>query len=168
MGYTIGGLEVVGGCTVIVNGTCAMTTAGTYAANDYVGVNGTAITFSGCAGENGGGGLIPRVVLVDYALQSKAGELWLFDALPAGLPNDSAAITLTDAANCIGIIPFSTYYAAGSAGSAGYSVSPGVPSAPISFKCSADSKALYGVFVTRDAPVYASNDVIFRLSILQD
>lgn len=155
---------LVGGNGAIVDVTPTLTVHATYIANDYVGTSATPMTFANCARVNGGTGLIPRCVLIDFALQSIAGELWLFDATITP-PNDSAAWSISDAdaVKCIGIIPFSTYYA-----SALNSISPGTPAAPMFFKCAAGSKDLYGCFVTRGAPTYASGDLTFRLAVIQD
>lgn len=165
---SVGGLPIngiAGGLNTIATASVTMTTAGTYAANDFVGGSGVPITFNNCVQENGDYGMIYSVVLSDYALQSVACELWLFESSPTGLPDDNAAFTIADASTltCAGIIPFNTYYA-----SALNSVSVGIPSAPISFKCASDSKSIYGALVTRGAPVYASGDIKLRLNILQD
>ena len=153
-----------GGYTVAVDVTPTLTVAGAYAANDFVGTSATAMTFAGCARVDGGYGMIYHVELVDYAKQSIAGELWLFNTAPAGLPVDNAAFTITDAAakQCIGVVPFNTYYA-----SALNSVSP-VGNLTIGFKCLPASTSLYGVFVTRGAPTYATGDLTFRLICVQD
>lgn len=153
----------VGGYTACVDATPTLTTHASYIANDYVGTDGVAMVFNNVARINGGTGIIIGAILVDYALQSVAGELWLFDTAITP-PNDSAAWTLSDAhaARCIGVIPFSTYYA-----SAANSVSP-VGNLTIAFQALAASKNIYGCFVTRGAPTYASGDLTFRLRILQD
>jgi hypothetical protein len=153
----------VGGHSAISTVAIAMTTHATYAANDFVGTDGTPLTFAGCARVNAGSGVIVGATLIDYALQSVAGELWLFDTTFTP-PADSAAWTLSDAhaALCIGVIPFSTYYA-----SALNSVSV-VNNLGMTFVCGAASKSLFGAFVTRGAPAYASGDLTIRLRILQD
>jgi hypothetical protein len=138
-----------------------LTVHATYVSGDYVGESGVAMTFAGCARGAAGTGKVTGAVLIDYALQSVAGELWLFDTAPTP-PNDSAAWTITDAnaARCIGVIPFALYYA-----SALNSVAP-VSNLSIPYKCAATS--LFGCFVTRGAPAYASGDLTFRLFIDQD
>ncbi|MFZ2992514.1 MAG: hypothetical protein WA061_02250 [Microgenomates group bacterium] len=154
-----------GGSTTVVTVAPVLTVAATYATGDYVGTSAAPMTFSSCARVAGGTGLITGCMLIDYNLQSVSGELWLFDA-SVSAPADSAAWSLSDAdmLKCIGVIPFSTYYA-----SALNSVSFGVPtSAPIVFKCGSALRELYGCFVTRGAPAYASGDLTFRLSVLQD
>jgi hypothetical protein len=154
----------VGGNSIVVNATPVLTVHATYVTGDYVGTSATPITFSGCARTANDTGLITRAILIDYANQSVAGELWLFDQTVTP-PNDSAAWSISDAdaAKCIGVIPFSTYYA-----SALNSISFGVPAAPMSFQCTGGTQVLYGCFVTRGAPAYASGDLTFRLSIIQD
>ena len=158
--YHIG---AVGGNTTTITVTPTLTVHATYAANDYVGESGTAMAFANAARVNTGSGVILGAVLVDYALQSVACELWLFDASVTP-PNDSAAWTISDAdaLKCIGVILFSVYYA-----SALNSVSPGqFPNGNIPFKSTGTS--LWGALVTRGAPAYASGDVSVRLVIAQD
>ena len=158
--YHIG---ATGGNSVEVTVVPVLTVAAAYISGDYVGTSGDAMTFASCARVNAGLGIITGAVLIDYAAQSVSGELWLFDTEPTP-PADSAAWSLSDAhcARCIGVIPFSTYYA-----SALNSVSP-QPNLSIPFKCIAESTALYGCFVTRGTPAYASGDLTFRLYIAQD
>jgi hypothetical protein len=140
-----------------------LTVAGAYTANDFVGTSTTAMTFLNCAREVGGKGIIQAALLIDKAAASASGELWLFDSAPTP-PSDNAAWSISDAdvAKCIGVIAFSTYYA-----SAINSVSI-VANVGIPFACGAAVSSLYGCFVTRGTPTYATGDVSFRLSILQD
>jgi hypothetical protein len=157
-------LGAVGGHTACIDVVSALQITGSYSSGDYIGASGTAMVFSGAARVNNGTGVICGAVLIDKALQSVAGELWLFDTAPTP-PNDNAAWTLSDAqmARCIGIIPFSTYYA-----SALNSVSP-VGNLTMAFQTLTASKNIYGCFVTRGAPVYSSaDDLVFRLRVLQD
>lgn len=153
----------VGGNSVIVEATPTLTVAASYAANDYVGTSSVPITFTNCARAAAGSGTIISAVLVDYALQSVAMELWLFDTLITP-PADSAAWTISDAhaAKCQGVIPFNTYYA-----SALNSVAPG-SSLGRGFVCAAADRNLYGCLVTRGAPAFATGDLTVRLMILQD
>ena len=153
----------MGGYSTEIDVTPTLTIHATYIANDYVGTSGTAMTFAGCARANGGTGYIQSAIVIDSALQSVTGELWLFDTAPTP-PADSAAWSISDAdaAHCIGVIPFSIYYA-----SALNSVSPYIGN-PVGFKCAAGATALYGCFVTRGAPAYADGDLTFRLVIVQD
>jgi len=154
----------VGANSTVVSVTPVLTVHATYVTGDFIGTSAAPMTFSSCARVAGGTGMVTGCVLVDYALQSVAGELWLFDATVTA-PNDSAAWTLSDAdmLKCIGVIPFTTYYA-----SAANSVSFGNPASPIVFKCGSALKELYGCFVTRGSPTYASGDLTFRLRVLQD
>jgi hypothetical protein len=156
-------LGAIGGHMVNIIVVPTLTVAATYVTNDYVGTSGDAMTFANAARINAGTGIIVSAVLVDYALQSVMGELWLFDTEPTP-PADSAAWTITDAhaARCIGVIPFNTYYP-----SALNSVAP-VGNLTIAFQCAAASRDLYGCFVTRGAPVYATGNLTFRLYIIQD
>jgi hypothetical protein len=153
-------MGAVGGNTVVITVPVVMTTHASYVSGDFVGVDNTALIFANAARISTGTGTIISAVLIDYAAQSVACELWLFDTAPAGLPVDSAAFTLTDASVCIGVIPFTTYYA-----NALNSVCP-VGNVGLGFKSSGTS--LWGAVVTRGAPTYASSDLNIRLTILQD
>lgn len=156
-------LGAVGGNTVEVDSTPTLTVHASYASGDYVGTSATCITFANCARVNAGTGVIIGATLIDYAAQSVAAELWLFDASVTP-PNDSAAWTISDAdaLKCIGVIPFSSYYA-----SALNSVCNGtIPNGAIPYKST--GTALYGCIVTRGAPTYASGDVSIRLYVAQD
>jgi hypothetical protein len=156
-------LGQVGGHTPSVDATPVLTVHANYVAGDYVGTSGVAIIFANAARVAGGTGVVFGALLIDFALQSQAGELWLFDQAPTP-PVDSAAWSISDAdaAKCIGVIPFSTYYA-----SALNAVSP-VGNLTIGFKCAAGSRDIYGCFVTRGTPAYADGDITFRLRISQD
>lgn len=140
-----------------------LTVAGAYISGDYVGTSGAAMEFANAARATGLTGTVTSAVLVDYANQQIAGELWLFDTAPTP-PADNAAWTISDAhaARCIGVIPFSTYYA-----SALNAVSNGnMPNGGLDFKAAATS--LFGGFVTRGAPTYATGNLTFRLFVRQD
>ena len=153
----------VGGKATVVSATPTLTVAATYVSGDYVGSTSDEIEFTECVLSAGGSGTIVSAILVDYALQSVAAELWLFDT-GITAPADSAAWTITDAMSktCIGVIPFSTYYA-----SALNSVAP-VYNIGLAFKCIAGSTSLWGALVTRGAPSYTSGDLTVRLVIWQD
>lgn len=142
-----------------------LSVAATYVTGDYVGTSSACQTFSGCAAQAGAGGYVLGATLIDGAKQSIAGELWIFDGIPT-LPLDSAAFTVSDAdaAKVVCVLPFSTYYA-----SAVNSISMAQPGGgPARFVCGAAVQELYGAFVTRGSPVYASLDLTFKLSIVQD
>ena len=155
----VGGAHLGGTDLHVITVSPVLTVAATYVANDYVGTSTDPMDFEGVVDKNGASGFILGATLIDYALQSVAGELWLFDTTVVP-PADSAAWTITDAesATLIGVIPFSTYYA-----SAANSVSNGTPANPLPFKCGSAVNDIYGCFVTRGAPAYASLDLTFRL-----
>jgi hypothetical protein len=155
-------LGEVGGKTVTISVTPTLTVHATYAANDYVGTSGAPMEFAGATRIAAGSGTIMTAILHDFALQSVAGELWLFKSTMTP-PDDSAAWSISDAHNLLflGAIPFSTYYA-----SALNSVSQ-VNNVGISFKLAAGT-SIFGCFVTRGAPALASGDLSFDLVILQD
>jgi len=166
MGKRLGGVLMTGTDTAVITASPVLTssTDDSYVANDYVGTSTTPIEFAGCASGLSGSGWVISCLLIDNAIQSVAGELWLFDAAIT-TPADSAAWTASDAdaAKCIGVIPFSTYYA-----SVANSNSLGIPAIPLFFKCATGSTSLFGAFVTRGAPNYDIDSLTFRLSILQD
>ena len=156
-------LGQVGGEGITVTVNPVLTVAGAYIAGDFVGTSATALIFANAARVAGGSGVIKSAMLIDAALQSIACELWLFDTNVAP-PADNAAWTISDAhaATCIGVIPFSTYYA-----SALNSVSNGiVPNGGIGF--SAVATTIWGALVTRGAPTYATLNLTVRLNIMQD
>jgi hypothetical protein len=154
----------VGGSANLVTVTPVLTVAATYVTGDYVGTSAAPMTFNSCARVAGGTGLVTSCMLIDYGSQSVAGELWLFDGSVVP-PADSAAWTLSDAdmQKCIGIIPFATFYA-----SALNTVSYGIPALAIGFKCGSALRELYGCFVTRGSPTYATGNLTFKLNVLQD
>lgn len=156
-------IGAVGGKTVSITVTPTITSGTSYASGDFVGENGAAFEIPGAARINGGSGVIMSATLIDAALQSVAAEAWLFDSAPTP-PNDSAAWTITDAdaLKCIGVIPFSTYYA-----SAANSVSP-AQNQNIGFTTGSASTSLYGCTVTRGAPTYTSGSISYRFTIAQD
>ena len=144
-----------------------LTVAGAYSANDYVGTSGVAMIFTGCAAQNGGGGWLVSAKVVDAAVQSVQGELWVFDTAITP-PSDNAAWSISDAdANhLIAVLPMNAadYFA-----SALNSTCDGAPpNGPKRYLCAAGSKSLYACFVTRGAPTYTSLDLYFKLSVMQD
>ncbi len=158
-------LGAVGGHTAIVTVTPTLTVHATYVANDFVGESGVPMTFA-VARVNAGSGTVISAALIDYIPASVAAELWLFDTTVTP-PADSAAWTISDAhaLTCIGVIPFSTYYA-----SAVNSVSMGSVGVGIPFVCGAGVKNIFGCLVTRGAPAYinTAGDVVVRLGVIQD
>ena len=156
-------IGVVVSPATLVSANPVLTVAGAYGANDYVGTSAAAMAFANAVRVAGGTGVIHSAVLIDAALQSLPLELWLFDTNITP-PNDNAAWTLTDAhaATCIGVIPFSTYYASALNS---VSVQSGLG---IGFKAAAGATGIWGVLVTRGAPTYASLDLTVKLGILMD
>jgi len=140
-----------------------LTVAGAYVSGDYVGTSATAMTFANAVRITGGTGVIESAVLIDKAVQSASIELWLFDAAPTP-PADNAAWTISDgdALQCIGVIPFQVYYAS-ALNSVSFAKGLGM-----TFNANAATRDIYGCFVTRGTPTYASLDLLCRLQILQD
>lgn len=155
-------LGAVGGHTVTRQVTPLLTVGGTYAANDYIGTSAQATELVGAARVDGGSGTIVSAALYDAALQSVAGELWVFTE-PVTPPADSAAWSISDADNkkCAGVIPFSTYYA-----SALNSIAP-TANVGIWFKLMSGT-SLFLCYVTRGAPTTVAGSLTFGLTIAQD
>lgn len=156
-------LGAVGGNGIVITRDIAMSAAASYVTGDFVGTDATPLEFAGAARVSTGTGTITGCILIDDAVQSIAGELWLFDESFTP-PNDSAAwaISDADALKCIGVIPFSTYYASGN-----NSISVGtIPNGNLPFKSTGTS--LWGAFVTRGSPTYASGNLHIRLFAVQD
>lgn len=145
-----------------VAATPTLTVHAGYVAGDYVGTSAAPTTFTNCARVEGAGGYILSAMIIDYAKQKVAGELWLFDSDPTP-PADSAAWSIADAdaLRLVGIIPVSTYYDS-ALNSVGQS-----DAQQIAFRCASGSRNLYGCFVTRGAPTYADGDLTFVLRIVR-
>src|SRR5512140_687037 len=99
---------------VTVNNVVAATTD--YVTGDYMGASSDAMEFDSTDLADGSGGMIVAAMLIDKDVSSDSGaqscELWLFDTEPTPPANSAAwSISDADAAKCIGVIPFSTYYA---------------------------------------------------------
>jgi len=154
-------LGQVGGEGITVTVNPVLTVAGAYIAGDYVGTSAAAIPFANVVRIAGGSGVIESAVLIDAARQSIACELWLFDTAVTP-PADNAAWTVTDgnAATCIGVIPFSTYYAS--------ALNSVAPANGLNIAFSAVATTIWGCLVTRGAPTYASLNLTVRLAIMQD
>ena len=158
-------MGAIGAHTLIISVTPTLTVHATYVADDYVGTSGVPMDFATAARVPGGSGGVIGATLIGYALQQIPCELWLFDTAPTP-PADSAAWSISDAdsAKCIGVIPFSTYYA-----SALNCVSNGqIPNGVIPFKAAGGDQSIFGCLVTRGAPAYADGDLTVRLSVVQD
>jgi hypothetical protein len=149
--------------TQVIKVTPTLTVHASYVTGDYVGTSASAMEFASASNIGEWTGTIVDAVLIDYAVQSIATELWLFSSAPTP-PADSAAWSISDAdaAKCIGVVAFpaASYYASAlnSVCRAGNVVMP--------FK--ATSGSIYGCLVTRGSPTYADGDLTVRLTIFQD
>ena len=155
----------VGGRTVAITVTPTLSVGATYAANDFVGTNNTAMTFANATRIAAGSGRVIGATLYDYAASSVAAELWLFHTAPAGLGLDSAAFTISDADSltCLGVVPFNNFYA-----SALNSISSGsIPNGELPFKLPSGT-SLFGALVTRGAPAWTNGLVSVRIVVDQD
>lgn len=118
------------------------------------------LSFASAVRVSAGSGVIRKVVVVDKDLQSAAGELWLFSAtVTPAAANAAHSISDADAALCVGVIPFGTYYA-----SALNSISVASPALPIT--CAATT--LFGILVTRGTPTYTAAGLVVTLVIEPD
>jgi hypothetical protein len=157
---TITGL--VGGFSAAPPVNPVLSVAASYVTGDYVGTSSAPMEFTNIARTTGGTFYIPGATLIDIAKQSISGELWLFNSTVAP-PLDSAAWTISsaDMVKLLCVIPFSTYYA-----TASYSVSQGHPDYVGPYKVVGTS--VFGCFVTRGSPSYASLNLTFILGSAQD
>lgn len=126
------------------------------------------LVFSACARENGDGGLISQVTIIDsvQAATPLTGELWLFTATltPA---EDNAAFAPTDAQSltCVGVIPFTTAGYLGSSNVVVHITNFG----GLVFQCAENSTNLYGVLVARNAYAPAALETFqVRLHIMRE
>lgn len=118
------------------------------------------LSFANAVRISGGSGRVRKLVVIDNDLQSAAGELWLFSAtVTPAAANAAHSISDADAALCVGVIPFGTYYA-----SALNSVS--VASVDLPINCAATT--LFGIAVTRGTPTHTASGLTFALHIQPD
>lgn len=97
----------------------------------------------------GGVAKLDKVVIVDAAVQSIAGELWLFsDVVTPAAMNAPHSISDADAALCVGVVPFGTYYPSALNS---ISVAKGVD-----LPFTVAGTTLYGILVTRGTPTYGN------------
>lgn len=150
-----------GGASAEVSANPVLTVAGAYVAGDYVGTSGVPMHFVDVARIVGGSGFIKGKIL-DSAKQSAPGELWLFNDVVTP-PADNAPWSISDAdmLKWAGTFPFNVWYpSALNAGS--------IADMAVWFRCIPTSKDLYGCYVTRAAPTYASLDITAILNVLQN
>jgi len=158
------GVLPVVGKAACVTVTPTLSVNATYIANDYVGTDHTPMSFS-LARLNAGSGTIIGAVLISKVVVTGSYELWLFDTtLDPGHDSDAWTITDAEQLTCIGVIPFSTWYAnANGAVSLGY-VGSGIP-----FVTLGAAKIIFGCLVTRATVAWeADGDVSVRLNVIQD
>lgn len=118
------------------------------------------LSFASAVRVTGGSGVVDKLIVVDKDLQSAAGELWLFSAsVTPAAANAAHSISDADAALCVGVIPFGTYYA-----SALNSVSV-AKDVRLPFTVAATS--LFGLLVTRGTPTYTAAGLTVSLTIAQ-
>lgn len=129
-----------------------------YAAGDSL--HTTVMSFANAVRVAGGSGVVDKLLVIDADRQFAAGELWLFSAsVTPAAANAAHSISDADAALCVGVIPFGTYY-----NSALNSVSVAT-NVRLPFTVAATT--LFGIAVTRGTPTYTASGLTFRLQIAQ-
>ncbi len=159
--------QFVAPCPIVV-GTVLTPTIDTaaYATGDRVG---SVITIP-AALASGRAGQLVGATLVDKAKQKATLELWIFKASPTLVGADNAAFDITDAnlltAAFVGIIDFT---AASYADTSSNSVCVGtVRGTPGGNYVTSGSANLFGVFVSRGTPTYASTtDLVLDIEVTQ-
>jgi hypothetical protein len=146
-----------------------------YTAGDLITPSTTAhnpITFSDCARNNGGSGIILDAVLIDSACQTTKldAELYLFDTTVAPV-HDNAAWAPSDAelATLVAVIDFGSTPWVGDPTAGTGNVVYQVQNNNAGFVCGAASRNLFGVLVARNAYTPVGLEVFtIRLKIVQD
>jgi hypothetical protein len=142
---------------LVVSATPTLDTA-IYASGDSL--HTAVISFASAVRLSGGAGRVRKVLVIDKDLQSAAGELWLFSAtVTPAAANAAHSISDGDAALCVGVIPFGTYYA-----SALNSIS--IANVEVAINCAATT--LFGILVTRGTPTYTAAGLTVALHIEPD
>lgn len=142
---------------VVVSATPTLDTL-IYASGDSL--HTTVLSFASAVRVTGGSGYVDKLVVVDNDLQSAAGELWLFSAsVTPAAANAAHSISDADAALCVGVIPFGTYYA-----SALNSVSV---AKDIRLPFTVAATTLFGLLVTRGTPTHTASGLVVSLQISQ-
>lgn len=151
----------VGGSTLHPSQNPTLSVAATYVSGDYVGTSSTPWTWTACR-TAGGTGMLQSVTVVDKTAGAVAGEVWLFDR-SVTVPLDSAAWTVTDADAqfLLGVVSTGTYFAS-AANSIASKTAVGLP-----IWCNSGT-SIFGAFVTRGAPTYASGDLTIILGVVTD
>jgi hypothetical protein len=134
-----------------------------FTADDVVGEVNTVLSMSG-AGQ--GVDSLGSIVLIDYAKQKAATDIFFFDSLPT-ISADNAAFDMTDAnaAKCIGFVSIAAADYVDSASNSiatKRGVSLLMPGVNI-------GEAIYCVFVTRGTPTYtAAGDLVCRFGFYDE
>ena len=131
-----------------------------YVSGDVVG---TLVAFTDIVRNNGGGGIVESLELIETTTQGVNAELWLFDR-PIAAAADNAAHSISDADSlfAVGVIPLTLHFA-----SALNSVST-ARGVGMAFQCRNIARDLYGLLVTRGAPPYAVDGIRLKLSVIQE
>ena len=136
-----------------------------YAAGDSVNTSTsepTALEFAGCTRQEGEGGYLNEVQIETSAVQfaSKTVRLWLYNATPATLTNDNAAMLLDwdDRAKRLGYVDVTFDAVVGAS-----DMVMGKASPMYQFVCASGSTSLYGLVQTLSAVTDPANAGVFNI-----
>lgn len=135
-------------------------TAGAYSANDAVG---GLLTFELAARDDGKGGVVKDLLIIDDAGQDAEIELWLFNATFTAMVDNAAWVpSEADLRKLVAIISTSSgaWFAAGT---------PSVARVEVSQRYDLTGSSLFGQLVTRGTPTFvATDDITVIIGLLQD
>jgi len=116
-------------------------------------------TFAGMHVNSGGSGRITKIVITDSAVQSIAGELWLFTtAVTPAAANAAHSISDAHALDCIGVIPIAIADFKASALNSVATISVAANNLPFAYQCV--DTTLYGIYVIRGTATYGTTTAL--------
>jgi len=160
----IAGLNNVGGYTVAIKDTTAVSTTPAYTAGDAVGGK---RTITGALRTSNGSGILESIQILDRANQKAAMELFIFDSNPAAatITDNAAFVFSTDDLKVLAHVTIAAtdYITINSKAVAT------IKGLGIALKGADSSTSLYAALVTTGTPTYAAtSDVQLIYGILQD
>jgi len=160
----IAGLNNVGGYTVAIKDTTAVSTTPAYTAGDAVGGK---RTITGALRTSNGSGILESIQILDRANQKAAMELFIFDSNPAAatITDNAAFVFSTDDLKVLAHVTIAAtdYITINSKAVAT------IKGLGIALKGADSSTSLYAALVTTGTPTYAATtDVQLIYGILQD
>jgi hypothetical protein len=145
-----------------------LSAAGTYASGDQIGAT---FAIPDALMAAGHGAILQSLQLIDKSNSKLALELHLFNSAPTMTSADNDPVSITDAELAtkflakieIAAADYDTVLASGNA------VWTATPSQMgIIVDAANGATSIYGLLVTRGAPTYAANDLVFAFGFLQD